>query len=136
MIGQNKFICLVRINSFVDYSMNHFELIDTESINSMLSLVENCNIVGATPIENYKYYTASASSIVKIPVGFIAENKQFILFINKQVVNDLRYYELYNAVDSYLTYRLNQFWLSSKTNIFKNISYPGYIYDPLSFVDP
>ncbi len=133
MIGQNRFIAIVRIHNFANYSTNHFELIDIDSVNAKLSLVENCNLVDAKPIEDYVYYTVSNSVLTKIPVTFIAENKQFIIYIDTVLASHYRNYELYNEVDKYLTYRMGQFWITSKTNTFKNINYPGYNYDLLSF---
>lgn len=124
----------MRIGSFNDFSLNHYELIDPDSVNAKLSLLENCNLVGATPIEDYKYYTASQFTLSKISTSFIAENKQFIIFIASSLADNFKTSELYDGVDMYAGLRLNKFWETSKSNTFKNITYPNYTLDPLSTV--
>lgn len=135
MIGQNNFIALVRINSSANFSQNHYELLDPGLANAKLSLVENCNVVKATPIENFKGYTASEFTLHKIKTDFIGENKQFIFFIANDLTAQFKTSELYDIIDTYIMHNnLLTFWNSSKSTTFKNINYPGFSLDPLDNV--
>lgn len=140
LIGINKFIAVVRLNSAINLIENYFDLysptgyLENEAVKISVNLLR-------LQLPEYNFYTFGTeqqfpNQLIPVPSNFIPENKQFIVAIHKSLDRGSRE-ALNQLARSYCKLRLERFFNESIKWNFKNLSpYNDFEFIPLPDLVP
>jgi hypothetical protein len=125
--GLNDFIVLVKIDSYHSYFLNHYDMISYFSNTHDIKIIGEIIDAG----DDYESYTFNENEMYKIKKNKMPDNMQFIIYINKNIINNDQYESMSDYVSNYCTARVPNHFNISKSQVFQNVKYDGYVYDPL-----
>jgi hypothetical protein len=135
LIGINKFIAVVRLNSAINLIENYFDLYNPTGHLEDKTIRISINIL-RLQLPEYDFYTFGTKQqfpgqLIPIPDSFIPENKQFVIAIHKSLDRGSRE-QLNKLARHYCQLRLERFFNESIKWNFKNLSpYKDFQFIPL-----
>lgn len=132
LVGIDRFILVVRINSLFNYSMNHYQILDPNNHNENVRKIGTLSLT-ATKSNEYNYYVLNEKlQLISVSALFVPENKQFVILLNKSIkFPESKILTVNEKILIYLNNSLLRFLEQVPLSSYQNLSYNNYEYDDL-----
>jgi hypothetical protein len=137
MIGLNSFNVLVKINDLYNFNKNHYEIVDYFNLRCIKTIARELGtiVIKKENIENYDVYAIDEDlKIHKKNHLFITENKQILVFVNKNIEYPSTASNIINnKIEEYLCQSIPEYIDQVKNATYDNINKNIIKYNPFIY---